>query len=45
MGNGGPDEHPVKRAVARDIVQVTGRSGEQRAILAAEHGAAQNPPR
>jgi hypothetical protein len=35
----------VKRAVARDIVQVTSRSGEKRTILAAEHGAAQNPPR
>ena len=41
---GGPDEHPVQRPLAGDIVQVPGRSGEQRAILAAEHGAAQHPP-
>ena len=40
----GPDEHPVQRPLAGDIVQVPGRPGEQRAILAAEHGAAQNLP-
>ena len=40
----GPDEHPVQRPLGGDIVQVSGRSGEQRAILAAERGAAQNPP-
>ena len=40
----GPDEHPVQRPLAGDIVQVPGRPGEQRAILAAEHGAAQDLP-
>jgi hypothetical protein len=43
--DGGPDEHRVKGSLARDIVQVPRRSGEQRAILAAEDGAAENPPR
>ena len=40
----GPDEHPVQRPLAGDIVQVSGRPGEQRAILAAEHGTAQDLP-
>ena len=40
----GPDEHSVQRPLAGDIVQVPSRPGEQRAILAAEHGAAQHPP-
>ena len=38
-----PDEHPVQRPLAGDVVGVPGGSGEQRAILAAEHGAAQHP--
>src|SRR5262249_18311124 len=40
----GSDEHSVKRPLAGDIIQVPGRSGEQRAILAAEHGASEDPP-
>jgi hypothetical protein len=42
--DGGPDEHRVKGSLAGDIVQVPRRSGEQRAILAAEDRAAENPP-
>jgi len=44
VGYRGPDEHRVERALARDIVKVPGHSGEQRAILAAEHRIAQHPP-